>query len=231
MIGKGLHRGLEREDVTSLIEAHDWIAGLANRDCDCEDMDGTQLDNPCDVCQARRAIDALNRVIDPTPRTLHPQRLKNDAERIYFELWCKDNERSRGTNGGFTLIEHLLHPEHIRANPITKRDEPAAVTQHDMTVATTVIQWLGTNGGRCFIDRAEKEIEKRRAERAAWGTDGLSQVPETWKNSDQLKGIAESIAAKFISVDKHRMVYGALVTAIHNALCKASSKTMFGGDA
>jgi hypothetical protein len=226
MIGKELHRGFEKEDVASLIEAHDWLSGLADRDCDCGwNPEDSQVDRPCETCQARRAMDALNRVIDPTPRTLHPARLKNDAERIYFDLWCHKNKRFRALNGGHTLVEHLLTRERTTAG-ITSMEPPKPVSQHDMTIATSVIQWLGTNGGRCFMEEAEKEIEKRRAERRTFGTDGLSQPPEGWADRDRhgpLWSAADSIAATFVSVEKHPSVYRALQNAIHSALCKAAA--------
>lgn len=218
--GKLHHRGFEGEDVARLIEAHDWMAGLANRDCDCDmSGDGSQLDNPCDVCQARRAMDSLAKVIDPTPITLHPNRLKNIAELVYYELWEKENERRRGLNSGFTLIEHLLMPE--------GQKKPDPVSQHDMAVATTVIQWLGTNCGRGFVDAAEKEIKKRNAIRSEFGTHGMGHGPEAYRamSQDSLEDrVAESIASQFISKDKHDSAYRALRMAIVNALVTIRKK-------
>ena len=227
MLGKHLHRGLEKEDVSSLIEAQDWIAGLASRDCDCYlDSSRSRLHSPCEACQARNAMDALSRVIDPRPITLHPQRLKNEAEQVYYDLWIERNKRIPHLNGGYTLIEHLLSPENARRDPFTKRVIPDPVSQHDMTIATTVIQWLGTNCGRCFIEQAEAEIKKRSAVRNKFGTDGLNHTPEAWKEATengQLNQIAQSIASNFISYESHKSVHTALVRAITNALVAVSS--------
>lgn len=227
MIGKALHRGLEREDVIALIEAHDWLSGIASPDCDCDMGDRASITNPCEVCQARRAMDALNRVINPRPRTLQPSRLKNEAERVYYELWEKENERHSRINGGFTLIEHLLHGEPVNRNPLTRRESPPPVSQHDMTIATTVIQWLGTNCGRCFISSAEKEIEKRRAERVKFGSDGISQTPKAWQDRNEngeLWRVADTIAGNFVSITTHESLHATLRRAIHNALCEVSKE-------
>lgn len=225
MLGKSLHRGFEREDVSCLIEAHDWIAGLASRDCECYlDSSRSQVHGPCDICQARNAMDALSRVIDPRPITLHPERLTNTAELVYFELWAKRNERIPHLNGGYTLIEHLLCPSSQR-DSFTKRAKPNPVTQHDMTIATSIIQWLGTNCGRCFIREAEAEIEKRNAVRDGFSTDGMNGTPESWKEASeggQFTQIARSIASNFISCETHKSAHAALVRAIINALVAAS---------
>lgn len=223
-IGSKLHRGLEAEDISSLIEAHDWIAGLADRSCDCDWNSGaSKISNPCDVCQAQHAMEALAKVIDPKPRTLHPERLKNPAERIYFDLWSDENKRMRHVNSGYTLIEHLLAAENSNGE-LDRR--PHTVSQHDMTIATTVIQWLGTNCGRCFIERAEKEIKARDAERSKFVTDGAGGVPESWKERNE-KGeafrVADSIASTFISVEKHPGAYNGLRSAILNAIMKLAS--------
>lgn len=221
---KLLHRGLEREDLSCLMEAYAWMSGIADRDCDCHWLkEHSQRDNPCDVCQARRARDSIDKVIDPKPRTLHPDRLVNQAELVYYELWCKENERVQCVNGGYTLMEHLLCPSDKKKNPITHRSQPDPVSQHDMEVATTVIQWLGTNCGRAFIAKAEAEIERRRAQRVEFNSNGLGSTPESWKESAErgpLYQLAESIADQFISKEKLRSVHSCLISAITSAFLK-----------
>lgn len=222
MIGARLHhRGFEPEDVTAIIEAHDWMNGLAERSCDCDwNGEDSQLHNPCDSCQARRALDALAKVIDPKPITLHPGRLTGEAERIYYELWEKENERKRWLNSGFTLIEHLLCPE--------GQKRPTVVSQHDMTIATTVIQWLGTTCGKCFINEAEREIEKRRAERTKFGTNGGMASPEAWAartSQGPEFQVADSIAATFVSTVRNPSVYTSLRSAIINAIVAFQKKS------
>ncbi len=167
-------------------------------------------------------MDALARVIDPRPRTLQPERLKNAAERIYFELWVEENKRLCHVNGGFTLIEHLLCPGES-VDPLTKRARPDVVSQHDMTIATTVIQWLGTNCGNSFIRKAEAEIEKRRAERTKFHTNGCSHSPEAWAQREaegEMYRVADSIASQFVSVEQSPSVYRALRQAIINAIAQ-----------
>ena len=215
------HRGMEKEDVNSLIVAHDWLSGLANRDCDCYLCDDrTRESNPCDVCQARRAMDAINQIIDPRPLTLHPERLRNPPEKVYYELWEKQNERKSWLNSGFTLIEWLLNP--------SSQKRPSCVSQHDMTVATTVIQWLGTSCGRCFMEQAEEEIKSRQAERSNFVTHGCGQSsPEAWKarveEGEEFR-IADSIASEFISQPDKPSVHSSLRQAIINALVESKKK-------
>jgi len=92
---------------------------------------------------------------------LHPKRLCADSERIYAEQWAKENERQPWLNGGYTLLENVLCPE--------GQKRPARVSTRDAQVAATVIQWLGTNCGRCFVNMAERKIEEARAVREEWG--------------------------------------------------------------
>ena len=138
----------------------------------------------------------------------------------------KRNKRIPHLNGGYTLIEHLLSPENARRDPFTKRVIPDPVSQHDMTIATTVIQWLGTNCGRCFIEQAEAEIKKRSACSQQIRNRWTKPHPEAWKEATengQLNQIAQSIASNFISYESHKSVHTALVRAITNALIAVSS--------
>lgn len=223
-----LHRGFEVEDMKNLAAAYDWISGLADRSCDCHwNQEASQRDNPCDACQARAARDALDLVLDPKPVSLHPERLTNAAERIYYEKWCEDNKRSPGINGGFTLIEHLLSTKPYKRDALTARNIPPPVSQHDMSIATTIIQWLGTSCGSSFIQSCEREIAKRRDERVKFLTDGTGHTPKSWKERTEhgeIFQVADSIAATFISQTKNTSVYGCLRQAIINAICEFQNR-------
>lgn len=218
------HRGIEEGDLRYLIEAHDWIAGLADSDCSCDWNDSAScVHNPCEVCQARRARDALAQVLDPKPRTLHPDRLSNEAERVYYELWEKENERHPGINGGYTLIEHLLCPSDSKRCRLTGMHQPDSVSQHDMTIATTIIQWLGTNCGLCFMQTAEREIEKRRADRVDMGN-FYGGTPDGWalrQKEGREYQIADSIASTFVGGKPElETVRNSLRQAILNAIAE-----------
>lgn len=69
-----------------------------------------------------------------------------DLENLFHDRWKKENERMPGLNGGFGLLEILLH-----------QNEMSPMTQRDATVAAMVIQWLGTNCGGAFIHQVYRE--------------------------------------------------------------------------
>ena len=61
-----------------------------------------------------------------------------NREKILADMWERENDpvAMRGTNGGWGILSALL------------REHP---TQRDAFVAATIIQWLGTNVGFCFL--------------------------------------------------------------------------------
>ena len=78
-----------------------------------------------------------------THRVTWPERMSNDSERIYVENWVRRQK-----------IQLTL--DHILGGPDGKAMRP---TDRDSIVAASVIQWLGTNCGRGFIDECEREID------------------------------------------------------------------------
>jgi hypothetical protein len=204
------HRGLEPQDIEKLSEAYDVLSEVATRDCYCERGPEPYL---CDACRARKARDQIEGVLDPEYQGLHPSRLTGLAEFIYVALWRKENKRLSYLNNGFGLLELILKPEGAKRVP--------HVSQRDADVATTVIQWLGTNCGRCFIDTAEKEIKRRDAIRQDFHIAGGACSPEAWRelqDQGEVYQVADQIAHSFISVDKNdsamRQLRGAIITAI-----------------
>ncbi len=75
---------------------------------------------------------------------------RTNAERIMLKRWRAENKRVPGTNGGRGVLEIIVSEDNDAAAPLTQRDA---------TVAATVIQWLGTNCGRCFLEQCEREIK------------------------------------------------------------------------
>jgi hypothetical protein len=70
----------------------------------------------------------------------------NLLERIFAEEWASLNQGSRCT------LEYML------ADEVNKpRGE---VSQRDATVAATVIQWLGTDVGQCFLRTVLEKKER-----------------------------------------------------------------------
>ncbi len=200
-------RGFEPEDITNLEQAEGLLSYLADHDC----LYRHAPDDPCERCQAEQALRALRQVLTPRMVGLHPKRMKNHAERIYVEVWRKHCKRQVGLNGGLGLLELLLRPE--------GEMNVQHVSQRDATVATTVVQWLGTNGGRAFVKEAEAAIEKGHHERQAFGVSfpgsaGSFAAQKELASKGELHQIATSVAEDFFSVDTHASVVRCLATAI-----------------
>lgn len=78
-----------------------------------------------------------------THRSTWPKRLETDAaEQVFYQRWIDRNRAER-------ILHHILRGED------GKWLEP---TDRDSIVAASVVQWLGTNVGRGFINGCEREI-------------------------------------------------------------------------
>jgi hypothetical protein len=64
----------------------------------------------------------------------------NPLEKAFAVAWQAENDRP-----GSVLLDYLLHA--------TPEDfcRPAQATKEEHFVAATLIQWLGTNVGKCFL--------------------------------------------------------------------------------
>lgn len=202
-----------------LVEAINEMADIADRDCYGSDRDADPCD--CDTCAAKRAIAKLNKIRLPVVRSLQEYRCSH-AERVYFDAWVDQNTRKPGLNGGYGTLELILRGERDESLPKWGSHMPAHVSQRDMDVATTVVQWLGTNCGRCFIDQCEREWEKRREERRDF--EHVAHIAQTWteyREKPVYMRIADSIAEKFGRTDEHRRQ---LSTEIAKAMVYARKK-------
>jgi hypothetical protein len=185
-----------------LVEAINEIADIANQDC----YGSGPVKEPCDceTCAAKRAIAVLNRVRLPVVRSLRPDRL-NYCERVFFDAWVKQNTRMGGINGGYGTLELILRPNRVNDESVNYLQSPAFVSQRDMDVATTVVQWLGTNCGQSFIWQCEQEWKARRAERSEF--ESVTHVAKSWseyREKPTYKRIADSIAEKYAKDDRLR---------------------------
>lgn len=70
---------------------------------------------------------------DHVGRHLH-RLTDNPMEQRLHERWLKENERG--------ILELLMSPDRNQRRPVSKRDAE---------VAATVIQWLGSHVGQCFL--------------------------------------------------------------------------------
>jgi hypothetical protein len=203
------HRNFEPEDLDKLQSAASWLNRLADRDC----YDSHRPDDPCDVCQARHALELVQKVLDPKLEGLYPNRIKNHAERLYVERFRAECESKPGVNGGFGLLELILQPEGSKTVP--------HVSQRDATVAASVIQWLGTNCGRAFIDAVERLIKVEQRERQDFGVHypgscGTQEAQSEILDDGKLHQVAMSVARDYFSMDRQSSVMRCLANAIVN---------------
>lgn len=169
------------------------LSELCMSSCYCEDRDGEL----CDYCTARKADEHIQKLAYPVVRSIREDRL-DYAERVFFEKWLDENTQKRGINHGCGLLELLLSDDPSK--------HVARVSQRDMDVATTVIQWLGTNGGRCFIESCEREWKRRneltRGDWCKW-----THNPATWSGREdkpELMQIAQHIAERWAISESSR---------------------------
>lgn len=152
-----LHESLER--VAALLR---WQAG----DCDCYEDEGTKTTHKCFACTLRERAQEVEACLEVEHVSIHPDRQGSPAERIYAEMWQKQQERSPGLNDGFGLLELILSPLRQDNHSGFLGHRPyrmvPPVSQRDAQVAATVIQWLGTSCGGSFIRQAERAIEQAR---------------------------------------------------------------------
>lgn len=133
-------------------ELGDAIEGCYDKLFDCFG-DGDDPACGCAACSSKRLFEAalkfwrVEHVGMFSGRTKH-----NELERAFAEAWQADNSNPAGT------LNILLGTETC---PATGGTFPAYITQRDATIAATVIQWLGTNGGKSFLQRVFAECGYR----------------------------------------------------------------------
>lgn len=94
-------------------------------------------------------------------RGLHSRRLKylkgnGERERAFARHWMKRRE----------CLGHLLRPyppANVKFKDMTQREldefhSPVFVTKRDSEVASTIIQWLGSNVGFCFLEQVLRSL-------------------------------------------------------------------------
>lgn len=81
-----------------------------------------------------------------------------DRERAFAEAWAKENTPEPWLNGGVGTLDHLLCVEPTgrgaHGGLIQEMKRIKDLKQEEATAAATVIQWLGTNVGFCFLQQA-----------------------------------------------------------------------------
>jgi len=75
---------------------------------------------------------------------------REPLERLFADKW---RELNNGTGRGHGPLAYMLAEDRNRP-----RDE---VTDRDAMVAATVVQWLGSNVGQCFLQDVMNEYEEQ----------------------------------------------------------------------
>lgn len=155
-----LHKSIE--SVRDLLL---WMRG----DCDCYEDEGTGTTHQCYSCQLKERAEAVGVCLEVEHKTIHPERTGSLSERIYLELWQKQQERSPGLNHGYGTLELVLTPYRQDTKQGFLGSRPYGyvppVSQRDAQVAATLMQWLGTNCGGSFVREAERRIDEARKTR------------------------------------------------------------------
>lgn len=101
------------------------------------------------------------------PAGLHHTRLSEDnPEELAFRLaWqCMNLGPAYGSSTANDLLAHLLDTKRVPPRTIGFGFANTPITERDRVVAATVIQWLGSNVGRAFIDEARARVQPRKGE-------------------------------------------------------------------
>ena len=96
---------------------------------------------------------------------LHTHRLTHPAsalERAFAEQWDVENERKGLCEPVLQLLLYQRAPKkgEVPVSPFGTIVD-GIPTEREQEVAATVIQWLGTNVGYCFLEMALAKVGKR----------------------------------------------------------------------
>jgi hypothetical protein len=79
----------------------------------------------------------------------------NPLEKALADGWEKENIPQAGRNYGHGLLQDLFME---RERPFIRSAKPIhRITDDERMIAATVVQWLGTNCGRSFLEECMKE--------------------------------------------------------------------------
>ncbi len=74
----------------------------------------------------------------------HDRIKSNHVEKAFADEWEKANIPDRCINNGFGILEAVMY----------SRNDPRKITKEEIVTASTIIQWLGSNVGFCFLKDA-----------------------------------------------------------------------------
>ncbi len=78
-----------------------------------------------------------------------------DIENAFSSHWRKENKKRPGTNSGHGILQDLFIEK--KGNPFSLFQESfcyVKISKKERLIVATIIQWLGTNCGFCFLQEA-----------------------------------------------------------------------------
>lgn len=84
----------------------------------------------------------------------------NVRERAFAEIWLKECRPKRGTDHGHGILQDLFMIGNTMFSPLTQSRPRLVISKREAKIVATVIQWLGTNYGQCFLWEVNRRIEE-----------------------------------------------------------------------
>jgi hypothetical protein len=116
---------------------------------------------PCSSCLSWRSDPALRELLQSGHPNISCKYI--NPEKVFADLWEKENERRPGINYGMGILQDLMVTQREpgpkdyavadRMATFKWRRVAFVVTPRERVIVATVIQWLGTNVGWCFLSR------------------------------------------------------------------------------
>ena len=143
--------------------------------CSCDgeggnyrDSDGWVKPRACDCCGkigSQLVADTINLNEEERNKGFWFDRVQFSIyEQAYHEVWANQNRPRPGLNGGISMVQGLIsraiHDQMMLVLNLKPIPESEIATERDYKVAATIIQFLGTNGGRFFLDEVRKKIKE-----------------------------------------------------------------------
>jgi hypothetical protein len=95
--------------------------------------------------------------IDAEHVGIRPERCKdNNREMAFHKHWLKENKIDFGLNSGRGILQGLF-ADNNQHKPALMRGFDIEITKRERMIAATVIQWLGSNVGFCFLQETLKD--------------------------------------------------------------------------
>jgi hypothetical protein len=86
---------------------------------------------------------------------INRNRLKhNKREKAFHDQWQQENAPVSGVNHGHGILQDLF----IEVPGPFQRHVIEVISQRDRMITATVIQWLGSNCGMCFLEESLKRF-------------------------------------------------------------------------